>query len=189
MTKSILFAGVGGQGIVLASNLLAAALIESGFDVKMSEVHGMAQRGGSVTTQVRFGDKVHSPIIGKGNADVIVAFEPMEAIRWLNHLKPGGTLILSTARIPSSVILSGAMDYPEGIVEYLNEHTDLISLNAQKMATDLGNEKAMNVILLGVLAKILELSDVDWLALIKKEVHPRFYELNAKAFRTGYNFK
>ena len=187
MTKSILFAGVGGQGILLSSKLLTAALIASGYDVKMSEVHGMAQRGGSVTTQVRFGEKVHSPIIGKGDADVLVAFEPMEAARWLDHLKPGGRIILNTGKIPSSVILSGDKDYPEGIEEYLAEHTDLLSIDAQAMAVELGNAKAMNVILLGALAKSLAFEDVDWTALIRSEVRPAFYELNEKAFQMGFD--
>ncbi len=186
MTKSILFAGVGGQGILLASKLLTAALIESGYDVKMSEVHGMAQRGGSVTTQVRFGDKVHSPIIGKGDADVLVAFEPMEAIRWLDHLKPTGRIILSTGTIPSAVILSGDVDYPQGIEAYLKEHVDLLSMDAQAMAVELGNSRAMNVILLGALAKTLNLENTDWIALIKDEVRPEFFELNKKAFTVGF---
>lgn len=187
MTKSILFAGVGGQGILLASKLLTAALIDAGWDVKMSEVHGMAQRGGSVTTQVRFGEKVHSPIIGKGQADVVVAFEPMEAARWLDHLRPGGHLILSTGRIPSAVILSGASDYPEGIEEYLREKVNLISMDAQSMAIDLGNAKAMNVVLLGALAKVLNLEGTDWMQLIERDVKAQFVDLNKKAFELGFS--
>ena len=186
-TKSILFTGVGGQGIILASKILSSALIRAGYDVKMSEVHGMAQRGGSVTTQVRFGEEVHSPIIGKGQADVIVSFEKMEAIRALDYLKDGGKMIVNDYKIPSAPILNGSADYPQGINEYLSEHANTLIFDAEKYAIELGNIRAMNVVIVGALAKALDLPNVDWNQCIADNVKAQFVDLNKKAFEVGYN--
>ncbi len=185
-TRSILFTGVGGQGIILASKILASALIRAGFDVKMSEVHGMAQRGGSVTTQVRFGETVDSPIIGKGQADVIVSFEKMEAIRAIDHLKAGGKMIVNDYEIASAPILNGTFDYPQGIDQYLKEHADALIFDAEKYALEVGNIRTMNVILVGALAKALDI-DVDWGKCIEDNVKTQFVEINKKAFDVGYN--
>lgn len=185
-TKSILFTGVGGQGIILASKILASALIKAGYDVKMSEVHGMAQRGGSVTTQVRFGKEVHSPIIGKGQADVIVSFEKMEALRAIDHLRDGGKMIVNDYEIPSAPILNGTFDYPQGINEYLKSHASALIFDAEKAALEVGNIRTMNVILVGALAKALDI-DVDWNECIAANVKEQFIEINKKAFDVGYN--
>ncbi|MZQ74987.1 MAG: indolepyruvate oxidoreductase subunit beta [Peptoclostridium sp.] len=184
--KSVLLVGVGGQGIILASQILSSGLIEAGFDVKMSEVHGMAQRGGSVTTQVRYGDKVDSPIIGKGSADVMVAFEKVEAVRWLEYLKPGGALVVNNYEIPSATVISGAEVYPEGVMEKLEAAVDNIYvIDAAKEAMELGNIKAQNIVLLGGLIKAMGVEGVDWNKMVEQNVKPRFVELNLKAINKG----
>lgn len=185
-TKSILFTGVGGQGIILASKILASALIRAGYDVKMSEVHGMAQRGGSVTTQVRFGKEVHSPIIGKGQADIIVSFEKMEAIRAIDHLKDGGKMIVNDYEIPSAPVLNGTFDYPKDINQYLKDHANALIFDAEKAAIEVGNIRTMNVILVGALAKALNI-DVDWDKCIADNVKSQFIDINKQAFEVGYN--
>ncbi|MDJ0931687.1 indolepyruvate oxidoreductase subunit beta [Breoghania sp.] len=177
---NLLLAGVGGQGTILAKGLLAA-----GRDVKMSEVHGMAQRGGSVTTQVRYGDKVSSPIIGRGSADVLVAFEAMEAMRWIEFLKPGGKLVVNEHKIPSAPILMGRSDYPGEVVDRLKAKVDTYPLKASEIALGLGNLKAQNVVLFGALVEVLELTDVDWEDVISHTVKPVFVDLNLAAYRAG----
>lgn len=181
-TKNILLVGVGGQGIILVSKILSAALIKAGYDIKMSEVHGMAQRGGAVTTQIRFGEKVYSPIIGKGSADFVVAFEKMEAMRWLDYLKPEGKLILNDFEIGSAPILAGKADYPENITEELNERTNLISLKASDLAKEIGNIRTMNIIMLAQLTKELGLEEIEWEDILKENIKPKFHEINLKAF-------
>ena len=185
--KSILLVGVGGQGTILASNVLAGGLIEAGYDVKMSEVHGMAQRGGSVTTQIRFGEKVYSPIIGKGEADVLVAFELMEALRYIEYLKPDGKIIVNNFKINSAPIAAGKAVYPEGILEVLESKASTIAFNASDIAKELGNEKAMNIVLFGVLSSVLKLDNIDWEDVIKKSVKEKFIDLNIEAYRKGRN--
>lgn len=186
--KNILLVGVGGQGTILASKILTSALMKAGYDVKMSEIHGMSQRGGSVSTQVRYGDKVYSPIVGKGSADVIVAFEEMEALRWLDHLKIGGKMVINDYQIQPVPVNLGAAEYPEGIIEHLKEKVDVLSFKAAEVATELGNPKAMNIVLLGALVKAMGgLDEIDWDAEIEANVKPKFVELNKKAFHTGYN--
>ena len=185
--KSILLVGVGGQGTILASNVLAKGLVEAGYDIKMSEVHGMAQRGGSVTTQIRFGEKVYSPIIGKGEADVLVSFELMEALRWIEFLKPGGEIILNDNEIPSAPILAGRADYPKGILEEIQSKATTKAIDATNIARELGNEKAMNIVLFGALSKALELDNIDWEDVIKNTVKEKFIDLNINAFRAGRN--
>ena len=184
--KSVLLVGVGGQGTILASKILTMGLIENGYDVKMSEVHGMSQRGGSVSTQVRFGKKVYSPIIGEGTADLLVSFEEMEAARYAKYLKKDGKIVVNTYRIPSMPILSGSRTYPEHIVESLSEQAPTMTLDATKIATDLGNPKSANVVLLGALIKAIGMTDIDWKAIIAKAVKPKFIEVNQKAFDAGF---
>ena len=184
--KSVLLVGVGGQGTILASKILTMGLIENGYDVKMSEVHGMSQRGGSVSTQVRFGKQVYSPIIGEGTADLLVSFEEMEAARYAKYLKKDGKIVVNTYRIPSMPILSGSRTYPEHIIESLSREVPTMSLDATKIATDLGNPKSANVVLLGALIKAIGMTDIDWKAIIAKAVKPKFVEVNQKAFDAGF---
>ena len=183
--KNVLFAGVGGQGIILASKILATGLIDAGYDVKMSEVHGMAQRGGSVTTQVRFGKKVYSPIIGKGQADVLVSFETMETGRYVEFLKTDGKVVLNDFELPSAVILSGAAEYPEGVVDSITDKFETTVVKAADLAQDLGNVRTMNVIIVGALIKAMGLTDIDWGAVIKKTVKEKFVNVNLKAIELG----
>lgn len=183
--KNVLLAGVGGQGIILASKILATGLIDAGYDVKMSEVHGMAQRGGSVTTQVRFGEKVYSPIIGKGQADILVSFETMETGRYVEFLKENGKVVLNDFAMPSAVILSGAADYPTGVVESVQEKFDTTVIKAADLAQGLGNIKTMNVIIVGALIQAMGLTDIDWTAVIKKTVKEKFVDINLKAIELG----
>ncbi len=183
--KSLLLVGVGGQGTILASKILSAGLVDAGYDVKMSEVHGMAQRGGSVTTQVRFGKKVYAPIIGKGQADILVSFEAMEAIRWLEYLNPKGKAVVNEYEIPSAPILMGNADYPEGVIEKIKEKVDTNVLDAGKIAEDLGNSKTMNIVLLGALVKAMNLTDIDWEKAIRESVKEQFIDINIKAFNEG----
>lgn len=184
--KNVLLSGVGGQGTVLASKILSAGLIDAGYDVKMSEVHGMAQRGGSVTTQVRYGEKVHSPILGKGDVDVLVSFETMEALRYLDFLKPDGKLVVNDYEMPSAPILTGRVDYPENIIDDIKEKVDVTVIKAVDIARGLGNEKVMNVVLLGALIKALHVEDdIDWEKIVSQQVKPKFIEINIKALKEG----
>ncbi len=183
--KNILLVGVGGQGTILASKILSDGLMEAGYDVKMSEIHGMSQRGGNVSTQVRFGDKVFSPIIGKGEADLIVAFEKMEALRWIEYLKPGGRIVINDAEIPSVPIQMELASYPEGIVEELSQKATTYVFKATELAEELGNPKCMNMILLGALVKAIELPQINWEEVIKRNIKPAFVDINLKAFHMG----
>lgn len=184
--KSILFVGVGGQGTILASKILTEGLLKYGYDVKMSEVHGMAQRGGSVSTQVRFGKKVYSPLIEKGNADVIVAFEKSEAARWLPFLKKDGHLVVNDYEIHPVPVLIGQEKYPEDVNARLkNTVENTIIVNAAKIAEELGNIKAQNVVLLGALLKALNLNNMDWNQVLEGVVPPKAIELNKKALAKG----
>lgn len=184
--KNILLVGVGGQGTILASKILTSGLIEAGYEVKMSEIHGMSQRGGNVSTQVRFGDRVYSPIVGRGEADVIVAFEKMEALRWLEYLKPDGRMVINDFEIPSAPILMGEAEYPEGILEELESKAQVLTFKAGEIAQSLGNPKAMNVVLLGALVKAMDVKGVDWHKAIENNVKKGFAELNIKAFEAGF---
>ena len=184
--KNILLCGVGGQGIILASKILATGLIRAGYDVKMSEVHGMAQRGGSVTTQVRYGDVVHSPIIGKGQADVLVSFETMETPKWLDFVKPEGRVVINEYQILSATILSGAAEYPQGVIEDISSKVSTTVFKAAELAEALGNIKTMNVIVVGALVKAMGLENVvDWTEVIKETVKEKFIDINVKAFNIG----
>lgn len=184
-TKSILLVGVGGQGTILASKILSTGLVEAGYDVKMSEIHGMAQRGGSVSTQVRYGDEVFSPIIGKGEADILVSFEAMEALRWLEYLKPDGKVVVNDYQIPSAPILMGKVDYPDGVIDMIKGKANTSVIDAEKIVEDLGNMKVMNIVLLGALVKAMDLTDIDWEEVIRSNVKEKFIDINIKAFRAG----
>lgn len=183
--KNILFVGVGGQGIILASKILSKGLIDAGYDVKMSEVHGMAQRGGSVTTQIRYGKKVYSPIIGIGQADIIVSFEKMEAMRWIEYLKPNGKLVVNDYAIAPAPVLSGKVEYPKGIIEDLKDKVNTTSIDAAEEAKQLGNIKTQNIIMLGSLIRAMGIDEIDWESVIKEEVKDKFVDINLKAFNIG----
>lgn len=183
--KSVLLVGVGGQGTILAAKLLTLGLMEAGYDVKMSEIHGMSQRGGSVSSQVRYGERVLSPVIDRSGADVLVSFEKMEALRWLEYLKVDGKVIVNDYEIPSMPVLSGAAEYPEGIIEELCAKAETVVIDAAYEAEKLGSAKAMNVVLLGAAVRLLKLDDIDWAGIIKDNVKPKFVELNLQALETG----
>ena len=185
-TKSILLVGVGGQGTILASKILSEGLARKGFDIKMSEIHGMSQRGGSVSTHVRYGSKVSSPIVSEGEADVLVAFEKSEAVRWLNYLKKGGWLVVNNYEIKSLPVLTGLAEYPDGVVEQLGKSVDNIKVfNATQIARELGNERAQNIVLLGALIKALGISDMDWDSVLEQLMPAKVVELNKKALHAG----
>jgi len=186
--KSVLFVGVGGQGTILASKILTEGLLMSGYDVKMSEVHGMAQRGGSVTTQVRFGEKVYSPLIEKGKVDVIVSFEKSEAARYLPYLKKDGHVVINDYEIHPVPVLTGKEKYPENVNGRLTDLVEnIVIINAAEIAENLGNIKAQNVVLLGALIKVLKLEDINWDEVISAIVPSKAIELNKKAFEAGMN--
>ena len=185
MTKNILLVGVGGQGTILASKLLTTGLMEEGYDVKMSEIHGMSQRGGNVSSQVRYGDKVESPVIELGSADVIVAFEKMEALRALEYSKKDGLVVVNDVEIESMPILSGKFDYPSDVIEILESKVKTIVVEASKHAAELGNSKVMNIILLGTIIKSMELEHINWEKIIKDNVKPAIVDINIKALELG----
>ncbi len=185
-TKNIMIVGVGGQGTLLASKLLGRLLLGKGFDVKVSEVHGMSQRGGSVVTYVRWGEKVYSPIIDKGQADVILSFELLEAARWLEFLKPGGRIITNTQQINPMPVITGAAAYPENLAEKIRATgVDLDAIDALSLAEQAGSSKAVNIVLMGRLSKWFDFTEEEWLQAIELSVPPRFLEMNKKAFSLG----
>ena len=186
-TTSIMIVGVGGQGSLLASKLLGKLLVDEGFDVKVSEVHGMSQRGGSVVTYVRFGEKVYSPIVDLGEADYIISFEKLEAARYAPYLKKGGLIITNTQEIDPMPVITGVMQYPDGIEEKLAEKIDLTTVDALKYAKEAGNVKAVNVVLIGLMAKNTEILYEKWVNTIKTSTPEKFLESNLKAFDLGYN--
>lgn len=186
-TKSVMIVGVGGQGTLLASRILGNMLIKKGYDVKMSEVHGMAQRGGSVVTYVRYGEKVYSPIIEEGMADIIVSFEKLEGLRYVSYLAKDATMILNSQVIEPMPVITGAMAYPENVEETIKKYTDkLIEIDALSLAEKAGNSKAVNVVLMGVMAKGMDFSKEEWLETIKETVPEKFLDINIKAFCEGY---
>lgn len=187
--KNILLVGVGGQGTILVSKILSNGLVGAGYDVKMSEVHGMAQRGGSVSTQVRYGKKIYSPIIGKGQADILVSFETMEALRWLEYLNPDGKVVVNDYQIPSAPILMGKKDYPEGVLELIKAKADTTVIKAAEIAEGLGNAKAMNVVLFGALVNAMNLTTIDWEEVIKSSVKASIVNVNLLALKAGMNVK
>ncbi len=187
MTKKIMIVGVGGQGTLLASRILGNTVINEGYDVKVSEVHGMSQRGGSVVTYVKYGDEVYSPIIDKGEADIILAFEMLEAYRAMPFLKKGGKLIVNTQEIDPMPVITGAMEYPENIADKLKEKLDVTLVDALSLAEKAGNFKAVNVVLIGVMAKSTDIAYEKWIETIKTTVPPKFLDINLEAFNLGYN--
>ncbi len=187
MTKNIMIVGVGGQGTLLASRILGNTVINEGYDVKVSEVHGMSQRGGSVVTYVKYGDKVYSPIIDEGEADIILAFEMLEAYRAIPYLKEGGKLIANGQNINPMPVITGAMKYPENIEQKISEKLDISVIDALSLAKEAGNIKAVNVVLIGVMAKNTDIAYEKWVETIKTTVPPKFLEVNLKAFDLGYN--
>ncbi len=186
-TTNIMIVGVGGQGTLLASRILGNAVIRMGYDVKVSEVHGMSQRGGSVVTYVKYGEKVHSPIIDNGEADIILAFELLEAYRALPALKKGGRMIVNDQRINPMPVITGAQRYPENIKEKLGKTVNLTAVDALTLAKEAGSQKAVNVVLIGVMAKNTNIPYEDWIETIKTTVPPKFLDINLRAFELGYN--
>lgn len=184
--KSIMIVGVGGQGTLLASRVLGNAIISQGYDVKVSEVHGMSQRGGSVVTYVKYGDKVHAPIIDKGEADFIVSFEMLEAARWTEYLKKDGILITNTQQIKPMPVIAGAAEYPAGLEDTIKQKViKLVAVDALKLAEEAGTAKAVNIVLLGLLSNYFDFAEEEWLTAIENSVPAKFLELNKKAFALG----
>ncbi|MGE5560028.1 MAG: indolepyruvate oxidoreductase subunit beta [Chloroflexota bacterium] len=186
--KNLLLVGVGGQGTILASKIVASVLAERGFDVKMSEVHGMAQRGGSVVTQVRYGDRVHSPLIEPDQADFILAFERLEAARYRRYLKPGGTVIVNDLALPPLPVLLGQRPYPADVIDLVREKADrVVLIDAAAVATEAGNYRTQNVVLVGALARVLALADLPaWERVVAGLVPPKTIDANIAALRLGY---
>lgn len=185
-TKNIMIVGVGGQGTLLTSRILGGITQAAGYDVKLSEVHGMAQRGGSVVTFVRYGDEVFEPIVEEGQADVLIAFERLEALRYAHFLKKDGVLIVNDWRIDPITVVTGMMEYPDNIIENLSRQYKVYSMNAMEEAIKLGNSKAFNVIILGMAARHMDFDKEAWLSVIEKTVPPKTIEMNQKAFLAGY---
>ena len=183
--KSAILVGVGGQGAILTAKVLVNGLVQAGYDVKTSEVHGMSQRGGSVSTQVHWGKKVYAPVIGKGAADIMVAFEKMEAVRYADFLKPDGIAVINDYEMPSSTIAAGLCQYPEGCLEAMKQNFTCFTLDAADIAISLGNAKCMNIVLFGAMTKALGMDDIDWEEMLRKTVPARFLELNLKAYQAG----
>ncbi len=185
-TKNIMIVGVGGQGTLLTSRILGGITIHAGYDVKLSEVHGMAQRGGSVVTFVRYGEKVAEPIVEEGCADVLIAFERLEALRYAHYLKKDGVIIANDQRIDPMPVVIGAAEYPQNILEELAKEYKVISVDAMAEAKKLGNPRVFNVIILGIAAQHMDFSKEDWLTVIEQTVKPKTVDINKKAFETGY---
>ncbi len=183
--KSILLSGVGGQGTILVSSILTKGLVRAGYDVKMSEVHGMAQRGGSVSTQVRYGIKVHSPIIGRGGADFLVAFEKMEAVRYAEYLKADGLAIINNYETPPLPVSSGLATYPKGLLEAMSAAYKTIVVDAASIAIKLGNPRVMNIVLFGTMVKALRMTEIDWEAILREQIPAKVIEVNLLAYRAG----
>lgn len=183
---NIMIVGVGGQGSLLASRLLGNALVSEGYDVKVSEVHGMSQRGGSVVTYVRFGDKVYSPVIDKGEADYILSFEKLEAARWMEYLRKDGKIIVNTQEIDPMPVVTGAMNYPENVIEKMTaKGVHVIPVDALTLAEEAGSPKATNIVLMGVLSKYMGFERAVWEKALEAVVPSKFLELNKKAFALG----
>lgn len=186
--KSVLIVGVGGQGTLLASRLLGNAMVSRGFDVKVSEVHGMSQRGGSVVTYVRYGKQVSSPIIEEGEADLILSFEQLEAARFLPFLKKNGVIVVNTQTIDPMPVITGAAEYPKGIIDLIKEKgIEVVAADALSLAEKAGSSKAVNVVLIGVMAKHLDIDKQIWIDTIEQTVPKKFIELNKTAFEFGYS--
>ena len=187
-TTSVMIVGVGGQGSLLASKLLGRLLMDEGYDVKVSEVHGMSQRGGSVVTYVRFGDKVYSPIVTAGEADIIIAFEKLEAARYASFLKKDGKIVVNTQQIDPMPVITGAAEYPTEVLSELTaKGLTVEDLDALSLANEAGSSKAVNIVLMGRAAKHFDIPYESWIKAIENTVAPKFVEMNKKAFELGYN--
>lgn len=185
-TKNIMIVGVGGQGSLLASKLLGRLLLSKGYDVKVSEVHGMSQRGGSVVTYVRYGDKVYSPVIDEGEADVIVSFELLEAARWTSFLKADGRIITNTQKINPMPVITGTMEYPDALVDKMRSAGIRVdAIDALKLAEQAGSSKAVNLVLMGRLSRYFDFTMEEWMAALEQSVPEKFLEMNKKAFTLG----
>lgn len=183
---NIMVVGVGGQGTLLTSRIIGKTALKAGFDVKLSEVHGMAQRGGSVVTFVRFGDKVYEPVVEEGSVDVLISFEKLEALRYAHFLKKDGILIVNDCRIDPMTVVIGAKTYPENIIEGLTQSHTVYSIDGVQIAKDLGNSKVLNSVVLGLSAKYIGFDKDAWLDVLKSTVPPKTVELNVQAFLKGY---
>ena len=183
--KHAILVGVGGQGAILTAKVLVNGLMKAGYDVKMSEVHGMSQRGGSVSTQVHWGEKVYSPVIGPGAADILVAFEKMEAVRYASFLKPEGVAVINDFSQPSATTAAGLAEYPEGCLEAMEANFRCVTLKAAEIAESLGSAKCMNIVLFGAMTHALGMDEIDWEDVIRETVPPKFLELNLAAYRAG----
>ena len=187
-TMSILISGVGGQGTLLASMILGHIAINKGYDVKLSEVHGMAQRGGSVITHARFGEKVYSPIVDRGGADILISFEKLETLRWIPYLKKDGIVLSNTQEILPMPVITGAQKYPSNIEEIIkNKFKKSIFVDALSIAREVGNTKAVNSVMLGLLAKNMHIDKSAWINAIKDTVKPKFIDMNIEALERGYS--
>jgi indolepyruvate ferredoxin oxidoreductase beta subunit len=186
MTTNILAAGVGGQGVILASDIMSEVFMEAGYDVKKSEVHGMAMRGGIVTSHFRFGKKVYSPLIKEGEVDILFAFEQLEGLRWINHLRPSGKIVMNDHKINPPAVNLGEMEYPKGIPEKIeSKFKGFYLVKGTGMALELGDARAANVVLLGAISKFFEVNEDLWLKTILNYLPPKVHELNRKAFFGG----
>lgn len=185
---NLLIVGVGGQGTLLASRILGTVALKMNFDVKVSEVHGMSQRGGSVVTYVKFGEKVYSPLIEKGEADLIIAFEELEALRWIDYLTKDGKMIINEQEINPMPVIIGKAKYPENIIAVLEAKHNIFSLDALKIARECGTIKAVNIVLLGVMAKLTGIDKQIFLDAIHEVVPAKVLEVNVKAFEEGYGY-
>ena len=186
MTTNILVAGVGGQGVILASDIMCEVFMEAGYDVKKSEVHGMAMRGGIVTSHFRFGKKVYSPLIKEGEVDILFAFEQLEGLRWINHLRADGKIVMNDNKINPPAVNLGEMAYPKTIPEKIrSKFKDFYLVKGTEMALQLGDARAANVVLLGAISKLFEVNEDLWLKTILNYLPPKVHELNRKAFSTG----
>ena len=183
---NILVAGVGGQGVILASDIMSEVFMEAGYDVKKSEVHGMAMRGGIVTSHFRFGKKVYSPLIKEGEVDILFAFEQLEGLRWINHLKPDGKIVMNDHKINPPIVNLGEMEYPKGIPERIKSRfKDFYLVKGTEIALEMGDVRAANVVLLGAISKFFEVNEELWLNTILNHLPAKVHELNRKAFSAG----
>lgn len=184
---NVMVVGVGGQGTLLTSRIIGKTALKNGFDVKLSEVHGMAQRGGSVVTFVKIADKVYEPVVEEGKADILICFEKLEALRYAHFLKKDGKIIVNDCKINPMTVVTGQAEYPENIIEKLKEKHDVYVIDAGKIAKDIGNTKVLNIVVLGLSAKHIGFHENDWLEIIRKTVPQKTVEINEKAFIVGYN--
>ncbi len=185
--KSMMIVGVGGQGTLLASRVLGAVLVAAGHDVKVSEVHGMSQRGGSVVTYVRYGESVASPVIEKGEADLILSFEALEAARWLPYLRKDGKIITNTQQMDPMPVVTGVASYPEDIIGKIRAAgADVTAVDALGLAMEAGSAKATNIVLIGLCARHMEFPRESWEAAIRETVPAKFIDMNLRAFALGY---